>query len=94
MWYGHLSARLGRREEAQAALEELRRRALDGYVPIVYEAHVLVGLGNRDEAFRLYEVACQQRSGLLLWARVDAFMDPLRSDPRFGALLETISEHA
>lgn len=40
-------------------------------------------LGNRDEAFRWLEKACEQRSGFVALLEVDPELDNLHSDPRF-----------
>ncbi|MGH7546825.1 MAG: tetratricopeptide repeat protein [Gemmatimonadales bacterium] len=83
---GHTYGRLGRREESQGILEELRNHGRRCYVPAVYEASILAGLGDNDAALRLYELASEQRAGSLAWFLIDAFWEPLTADPRFGVL--------
>jgi tetratricopeptide (TPR) repeat protein len=41
-------------------------------------------LHDRDEGFRWLDVAVEGRSSRLLYARVDARLNPLRSDPRYA----------
>ena len=44
-------------------------------------------LGQRDEAFNALEKAYAQRSGDLIFLKTETALDPLRSDPRFQALV-------
>lgn len=41
-------------------------------------------LHEKEEAFRWLDVAIEGRSSRLLYARVDARLNPLRSDPRYA----------
>lgn len=84
---GHALARAGRTREARAVLAELettgRRRRVDPYdIALVH-----VGLGQTDEAFAALNQAIDARSGMVVYAKVDPMLVPLRSDPRFAALL-------
>ncbi len=47
-------------------------------------------IGETDEAMTWLERAYEQRESLLLNAKVDPRLDPLRSDPRFDDLLRRI----
>jgi hypothetical protein len=67
-----------------AALHEEAKRE---YVSSGLFAIVHGALGELDQAFAWLERARQERSGLLLYARVDPLFDPLRGDPRFDSLL-------
>jgi serine/threonine-protein kinase len=49
-----------------------------------------VGLGETDAALRWFARGVDARTYILIFARVDPMWDPLRSDPRFVALLERI----
>ena len=51
---------------------------------------VHVGLGHVDEAFGWLAKAEAQRSFYIGWLKVDPDFDPLRSDPRFAALLKKV----
>jgi len=44
-------------------------------------------LEDKDQAFRWLDKAYEVKSGTMPWIKVDPSLDPLRSDPRFGALL-------
>jgi len=45
------------------------------------------GMGDKDQALAWLEKAYQDHSEWLTWAKVEPWMDPLRSDPRFQNLL-------
>jgi hypothetical protein len=50
-----------------------------------------LSLGNRDEAIRWLERAIADHQGLnITWIKVDPLLDPLRSDPRFEALVQQV----
>jgi len=74
----------GRREEAAAILEDLKRIRTDHYVDAYHVALLLDALGQRDEAFRELERAYQENSYALLFSGLDAKAEGLRSDPRFA----------
>ena len=88
---GGAYAAAGRRSDALSLLEELRRRSAREYVPPLHLAFLHVALGNADEALDSLDRACAERNGLMwYWLRASALFDPLRSDPRFAAILEKI----
>jgi len=90
MAYGHAQAVARNAAEARKALRMLQDLRNTKYVPDLYLAAIHVGLGEKDEAFRLLNSAYQQRVDRLIYLRVDAMADPLRSDPRFQQLLNKI----
>lgn len=87
---GEAYARSGNRSEALKAIEELKERSKQRYVSPHCVAMVYVGLGEKDLAFEWLEKAYEARSEHLGWLKVDARMDPLRSDPRFAELMRRI----
>jgi TolB-like protein/class 3 adenylate cyclase/Tfp pilus assembly protein PilF len=76
-----------------AELEELsRHRSVHPY----WRALLYLSLENRDEAIRWLEQAIAEHDGLnIAWIKVDPFLDPLRGDPRFETLVQTVvgTEH-
>jgi TolB-like protein/Tfp pilus assembly protein PilF len=84
---GYIHARLGQRDQALALLEELRVLAGRRHIPAAYQAEILFGLGDLDEAFRQWDRAVKQRSGWIPFLRNDPAWDPFRSDPRYIALV-------
>jgi serine/threonine-protein kinase len=53
-------------------------------------AQIYAQLGNIDQAFTALDRAWQIRDSGLQWTKVDAMLDPLRRDPRLGALIERL----
>jgi serine/threonine-protein kinase len=86
----HTYARVNRTEDAERLLAELLSRSEDAEFPAYTIAVVNVGLGNHDEALRWLEKTYEQNSGWVRYLKVDTRLDPLRSDPRFTALIEKI----
>ncbi len=86
--YGWGLAVAGRRDEAEAVLEELRSRPKPAPTA-VSEAWILAALGDMDGAWQVLDRAEEELQPILSFAGMAPF-DPLRSDPRFGALLERL----
>jgi TolB-like protein/tetratricopeptide (TPR) repeat protein len=93
MAYGHTQALAGNVQEARVALQKLRQLAGARFVPSLYPAAIHVGLGETDEAFRLLDIAYQERIDRLVWLNVEPLADPLRSDARFAQLMARIRVH-
>ena len=83
---GHALARAGMREEAQKILDGMLAREKSSYVPPEFIALVAIGLGDKDRAFTYLEKARRARSSLLVYLKVDPFVDPLRGDPRLAEM--------
>jgi non-specific serine/threonine protein kinase len=47
-------------------------------------------IGEKDQAFAWFDKAYAEKSDLLIWIKVIPAMDPLRSDPRYAALLKNM----
>ena len=89
----------GRAEDARRLLEELRARASREYVRAFHLAAVCAALGETEEAFVWLEKAYQERDITLPLLREGGHVpgtslmtlpDPLRSDPRYRALLRKV----
>lgn len=87
----HALAQAGRRDEAQRILESLRSRAGTEHVSPYIIGIVYAGLGERDRAFEYLELAYQERDSWLVFMKVQHWLDPLRGDPRFDALLRKMN---
>ncbi len=79
--------RAGRNDEADAAMRELRTL---GDRVLYQQAQGLAEARAIDEAFDALERAHALRDSGLIYARNDPFLDPLRGDARFKALLERL----
>ncbi len=80
----------GDRSKATGVLDHLREQMHDTFVSAAFLATVHVGLGQVDEAFAALEEAAAQHSYYAGWWKLDPELDPLRSDPRFTALLKKV----
>jgi TolB-like protein/Flp pilus assembly protein TadD len=86
---GHTLARLGRVDEARKVLADLKLAASG--VPANYEAGVVhTALGETDQAFAALNRAVDGYETATAWLMVDDRLEPLRPDPRFGALLKKL----
>jgi TolB-like protein len=83
-------ARMGKVQEARGILGRLQAYARDHYVNPIFFAEIHASLGEKDLAFEWLERAASDRTvwmaGLHRWPE----LDPLRSDPRFTALIRRI----
>jgi len=93
MAYGHTQALAGNAAEARAVLQKLQQLAGTRFVPNLYPAAIHVGLGETDEAFRLLNLAYDEKIDRLVYLNADPMADPLRSDPRFAQLMTKVGLH-
>jgi serine/threonine protein kinase/tetratricopeptide (TPR) repeat protein len=85
---GQIAALRGRTDEARAVLDRLRQDAQQHYVSPVAFAMLHATLGDADDAFQWLDRAHADRRGWLTYLKVEPLLDELRTDPRFGRLLE------
>ena len=87
---GYAYAMAGNRSDARAVIEELKRSSGSSYAPAYYIASIYAALAERDQAFAWLRRAYDQRDPQLTLLLCDPFVDPLRSDPRFNALVREV----
>jgi TolB-like protein/DNA-binding winged helix-turn-helix (wHTH) protein len=75
-------------EQWMRAGEEYERK--HGDMPVVPMAFTYSSLGNKDRAFAWLDKAVEQRNWMIIYLKRDSVWDPLRSDPRFSALLRRV----
>ena len=83
-------AAAGDRCEAQKILDHLRDLSKRQYVTPYFLARIYTALGKRDEAVRCLEAGYLERTASLVFMKVDALLDDLRSDPRFQDLMNRV----
>ena len=83
----HLFAVSGEKEEARALLNGLQEEARVRYVSPYDVAGIYAGLGEKEQALCWLGKALEDRSGSLVWLKVDNTFSSLRSDPLFRELL-------
>jgi tetratricopeptide (TPR) repeat protein len=87
---GYAHARLKERGEAFRALDQLMVLSNQRYVSAASFATVYLGLGDKEQALTWLEKAYEERSAGLLLLKVNPILDPLRSEPRFKALVAKV----
>ena len=90
-WLGWALGLAGQREESLEILADLERHRSRAYVGGVLLACVNLGLGDHDRAISWLQQAAEERDGLMPWLDTLLAFDPLRSDPRFHALLKKMN---
>jgi len=95
MYLGYVYASSGRILEAQKAIDELEELSQTAYVPASSFAGIYVALGEIDNAIEWLEKSFEQGHSLLaVHFTLPPFFDPLRSHPRFHALLRKMNLEA
>jgi serine/threonine-protein kinase len=85
---GTVNAFAGEKEKAKVVLGKLTALSCRRYVSPFWLALVHVGLGETDRSFEWLENAFEERDHWLETSRVHPMLDSLRSDPRYGDLLD------
>ena len=80
----------GNRAGAIAELADLKKMSSDGTVLPFNLALVRLGLGDHAGALDGLEQAYAANSQMMPWIGRDHMFDPLRSEPRFAALLKQV----
>jgi DNA-binding winged helix-turn-helix (wHTH) protein/TolB-like protein/Tfp pilus assembly protein PilF len=88
---GYAYAVAGKKAEGRKILTELEQLAREKYVSPFPIAVAYTGLGGKDRAFAALEKAYEERSWGMGMLRVNPVFDPIRSDPRFAALLRRVN---
>ena len=88
---GYVLGRAGRVDEARKVLAEFRVGRAKGLPCSWLISFVRLGLGENDEALSALEHAVEEREGLAVYTSAFLAFDPLRSEPRFQALMRKIN---
>jgi eukaryotic-like serine/threonine-protein kinase len=84
---GHAYARAGMKSEARATLARLAQASTSRHVSSYHVAVIYIALGDTKVGLDWLERAYDEQSPWIGYLRVDPRVDPVRSDPRFEALL-------
>ena len=80
--------------EGRSLLARLHVAAEQTYIPASCFAWIHLGLGELEQAFAWMNRAVDQRDPMMTPIKSYEFFDPLRSDPRFAALLRKMNLEA
>ena len=83
--------RAARMEDARQLLEQADKSAATGYIPPSVFALGHAGLENWDAVFDWLDRAVEVRDPLVMPIKTYPFLDPVRRDPRYGALLRKMN---
>jgi serine/threonine-protein kinase len=87
-----LQALSGETADARAANDELERAASAGSIRLHPRDRALLalGFGRTSDALDAFALAFAERDPSLVWLGVDPRVDPLRAEPRFVSLLQSL----
>ncbi|HET7427169.1 MAG TPA: protein kinase [Gemmatimonadales bacterium] len=88
---GQAYSRVGRTDEARAILARLEETATRRYVSPYHMAYVYTGLGEHERALDWLERAYEDRAGGVFGMKGSFLFAPLRSHPRFQAILRKMN---
>ena len=84
----YVLGRVGRRDEADAIIEDLERRAATGYVSPSSLFWGYLGTEDRDKTFEMLDRVVEEYAFIvILGMKSYPWFDPIRDDPRFAAAL-------
>ncbi len=87
----HAKVSVGMQDEARQILARLTEEAKARYVPAYAFAVIHLALGEKDRALDWLEKGARDHDGFYsTYINVDQYLDPLRGDPRFEALVSAI----
>jgi TolB-like protein/DNA-binding winged helix-turn-helix (wHTH) protein/Tfp pilus assembly protein PilF len=81
----------GRKREAVKLIDELKERSRQHYISNSLFAEAYIGLGEKDEAMAWLERAYEDRDQWMVYINSYPGWDPLRSEPRFQALVHRMN---
>ena len=87
----YVYGRAGREKDARALLDVATRAAATTYVPPFTFALGYAGLGDWGATFEWLDKAIEIRDPLIIPIKTHPFLDPVRDDPRYRALLKKMN---
>lgn len=87
---GNVYGIIGKKADAEKILKQFTEWSSKKYVTPYGVALVYAGMGNIDKVFENLEQAYKDRSNWLVWLRLDARFDLIRSDRRYAELVKKI----
>jgi Flp pilus assembly protein TadD len=89
-WLAHVYGRAGRLQQAREILTRLSMSKSARDVAAANIAIGYIGIGDHDAALSWLEQAYADHSQALTYLKIDPLYDPLRTHPRFTALVQAV----
>jgi len=89
--FGYIHALAGEHAEAEKVLNDLIDSTKNGSIPSTYIIFIYAALGEKEKALDWLERMYEEGSHNMLFIKTDFEFDPLRSEPRFQAILKKMN---
>jgi TolB-like protein/Tfp pilus assembly protein PilF/predicted Ser/Thr protein kinase len=90
LFLAHVQAVAGNKTESRKLLAKVEELSKHQYVCAYEISSVHVSLGDNNKGLEWLEKGRQQRCDCLVWLKSEPWMDPLRVDPRYVALVKQV----
>jgi hypothetical protein len=90
-WVASALALAGHTEQSREILKNLQDAAQKRYVPPTYFATIYLTLGNTEQGLDWLEKTVDEHDQWVFWIHADNYYNPLRSHPRYQALLRKMN---
>lgn len=87
---GYVFAIAGKPEEARQILDQLQTFPANRDVSPFYLAIIYAGLGDKPQALKRLEDACEEKYNWVVWIGTEPMLDSLRDEPKFNQLFVTV----
>jgi serine/threonine protein kinase/Tfp pilus assembly protein PilF len=87
---GYVYAIAGEREEAIQILAQLQTYPNNRDISPFHLALIYAGLGDKEQALRFLDAACEERYNWVVWLRTEPMLNGLRGEEKFVDLLRLI----
>lgn len=84
-----VAARVGDRSATDRTVAQLRQQA--GAGASYQYGEIYAQLGDKDRAFAEFDNAINAKDAGLIYLKIDPFLEPIRNDPRYAALLRRLN---
>lgn len=84
---GHALGQAGEKELAKQMADYYTMAAKENYLPPCQRSFIHISIGEHEMAIDLLEQAYEQQSWFLIFIQIEHWYDPIRTDPRFIAIM-------
>jgi tetratricopeptide (TPR) repeat protein len=89
-WVGYLNGVAGHKDEALRVLQRLKQTLPQQHANQFWVGFVYLGLGDKERAIQAYQASLAEPIEAQMWMKVLPDYDPLRSDPKYIAVLKRL----